>query len=161
MTRISSKSTFFQKRIVPVVWFGCVAVFSTFAILAGGLRAALLALIPLCAITAVGYFVFKTRIWGLVDEVLDCGDTLLVRNRGAEERIPLTNIKNVTASALVNPRRVALQLIRPGKFGAEIAFIPVSGLLDNPFAKNPVAEDLAARVTSAHQPFRNFMPGSG
>ena len=161
MTRISSKSTFFQKKIVPIAWFGCMTVMCAFAILAGGLMAAPLALIPLCAITAVGYFVFKTRIWGLVDEVQDCGDALLVRNRGQEERIALTNIKNVTTSALVNPRRVALQLIQPGKFGAEIAFIPASGLLANPFAKNPVAEDLAARVTRAHQPFRNFIPGSG
>jgi len=102
------------------------------------------------AIMAVfGYLLMKKLVWDLVDEVYDCGDFLLVRNRGNEERVQLSNIMNVSASILVNPPRITLRLANPGKFGSEVAFSPVIGFTLNPFAKSVVAEDLIMRVDRA------------
>jgi hypothetical protein len=85
-----------------------------------------------------------------VDEVYDCGDSLLIRNRGKEERINLSNIINVNVSSNTNPRRITLRLDKPGRLGNEIAFSPESrGFNINPFAKNEIGEDLIVRVDRA------------
>jgi len=73
----------------------------------------------------------------------------VVRNGSEEERIPLGNIMNVSASTNTNPPRITLRLVRPGRFGADVSFSPSSRISFNPFAKNPVAEDLIVRVDKA------------
>jgi hypothetical protein len=97
----------------------------------------------------LGFVVMKKLVWDLVDEVYDCGDFLLIRNRGEEERIALSNIMNVNASTLMNPPRITLRLVNRGKLGQEIAFSPITGFTVDPFAKNKVAEDLIIRVDQA------------
>lgn len=42
-----------------------------------------------------------------------------------------------------------LRLVRPGRFGADVSFSPSSKISFNPFAKNPVVEDLIVRVDQA------------
>ena len=42
-----------------------------------------------------GYFLFKSLIFDLVDEVTDEGDTLVARNGNHIERIALDNIMNI------------------------------------------------------------------
>jgi len=54
------------------------------------------------------------------------GDYLLVKNRGVEA-VDLANIMNVSASTAVNPPRITLRLLKPGKFGDEISFSPQTG----------------------------------
>jgi hypothetical protein len=63
---------------------------------------------------------------------------------------------NVSISQFTNPRRLSLRLRTPGKFGDEIVFIPKSSFQLNPFARNPVAEKLIARVDQ----FRNSAEGA-
>jgi hypothetical protein len=93
-----------------------------------------------------GFFLFRRLVWDLADEVLDAGDHLLVKRRGTEERISIANIMNVSVSSYVNPIRVSLRLVKPGKLGPVIAFTPQAPFTLNPFAKNRVAEDLIVRV---------------
>jgi hypothetical protein len=88
-------------------------------------------------------------MWDLADEVHDCGDSLLIRKGSNEEHIPLSNIMNVSVSTNMNPPRITLRLVKPGRLGSEISFSPPSRLSFNPFAKNPVAEDLMVRVDQA------------
>lgn len=85
----------------------------------------------------------------LADEVYDCGDSLLIRNRSKEDTIALSNIMNVSASTYMNPPRVTLRLVTPSKFGSEVAFSPIVGFTLNPFAKNRVTENLIVRVDQA------------
>ena len=80
-TRISSRNTFFVKRVFPVLWFGIIAV---------GLIAALAAaragktvpppifIAPLLMLV-IGYALMRTLVFDLADEVLDEGDALRVR----------------------------------------------------------------------------------
>src|SRR5262249_22915994 len=74
MRRLSSKMTFFYKRIFPVVWFGFLALFAgVFLIVAsqsGRLPPLPFLLIP-AGIALFGYFIMDKLIFDLVDEVLD------------------------------------------------------------------------------------------
>ena len=152
MKLISSRMTGFHKRLFPAIWFGFIAFFVVTALTRGVARDGrwMVLLMP-CLMAALGFFLMKKIVWDLVDEVYDCGDSLLVRNRGEEERIPLANIMNVSASTHMNPPRITLRLVHPGRLGAEVTFSPQSKLLFIPFAKNPVAEDLIVRVDQARR----------
>lgn len=97
------------------------------------------------------FLILRKFVWDLADEVYDCGDHLLVRRRGKEEIVTLSNVMNVNAVTYMNPPRITLRLVQPGKFGSEISFSPVGQAMLNPFAKNPVAEDLIVRVDRARR----------
>jgi hypothetical protein len=146
MTKISSKSTFIYKKLFPILWFGFIAVFLAVALFSGGGQSNLLFLFVALAMGVFGFFLFRRLVWDLADEVLDAGDHLLVKRRGTEERISIANIMNVSVSSYVNPIRVSLRLVEPGKLGSEVAFTPQAPFTLNPFAKNRVAEDLIVRV---------------
>jgi hypothetical protein len=148
VTRISSRWTFVAKRVFPTLWLGFFASFIVVGIVNGaGAKDITLFVIPI-AMAAFGAFIMRKVVWDLADEVYDCGHALLVRNRGEEELVSLSNIMNVSVT-YVNPPRISLRLITPGKFGSEIAFAPVTGFRLNPFAKIQVAEDLILRVYQA------------
>ena len=149
VTKISSGFTGFNKKIFPALWFGFLAFFLVTSALAGALEQELSFLVVPILMAVFGYFLMKKLVWDLVDEVYDCGDFLLVKNRDEEERIALSNIMNVNSSTYINPPRITLRLVNPGKFGSEVAFSPITGFKLNPFAKNAVAEDLIVRVYQA------------
>ena len=153
MPLISSKMTFVTKWLFPAVWLGGVSM---------GLLAGILSLasrqsadsLPFLfipgAMLVFGYFLFRKLVWDLADEVQDGGTYLLVRRGPIEQRVQLSDILNVSMSQFTNPRRLTLRLRMPCEFGDEIAFIPKSSVWQlNPFARNPVAEDLLRRVDSA------------
>src|SRR5215471_4181260 len=109
MRRISSRWTFVYKRIIPLVFFGILVVFVTFLLLGGqrtGQTPPWPALIIPVLVFAFIFYVMKKLVFDMVDEVLDAGDALIVRNRGQEERVALSDIMNVSYSPLVSPPRV-------------------------------------------------------
>jgi hypothetical protein len=149
MKRISSKMTLFYKIGVPLIWFG-VPVIATATLLFGDTaEKEYTFLIGPCVFLVLGFFLLRKLVWNLADEVLDGGDYLLVKSRGYEERVALSNIMNVNASTYVNPPRITLKLVTPAAFGGEVAFVPRTSFTLNPFAKNPVAEDLVLRAYHA------------
>ena len=89
MTKISSRSTVFNKRALPVLWFGVVAIGATVSFWAGALQKQPLLILPPIILAAVGFVVMRKLVWDLVDEVYDCGDFLLVRSAGREDRVAL------------------------------------------------------------------------
>jgi len=130
--------------MLPVLWIGLVA----FGALMAARDLGNFILIPII-MTVFVFFLGKKLIWDLADEVYDCVDSLMIRKRGEEERIALSNIMNVSESTYLNPPRVTLRLVHPSRFGNEIAFSPIAPFTLNPFAKNQVAQDLMARVDQA------------
>lgn len=149
MTRLSSRSTWFSKRLFPIVWFGFVAVFFVISLSGALYRGdvpAFVLFIPIL-MAVLGYFVMKQLIFGLADEVWDAGEELVVKKHGREARIPLTDIVNVSYSVATNPQRVTLRLRQSGPFGKEITFAAPAVWI--PFAKSPVIEDLITRVDEA------------
>ena len=92
MRPLSSQMTFFYKRVFPVIWFGFLAMFMAASLigpLTGGSTSgspAVFLLVPVIMMIA-GYFMMKKLVFDLVDEVLDGGHVLVVRNRGLAERV--------------------------------------------------------------------------
>jgi hypothetical protein len=151
MTKISSGSTAFRKKVLPFLWFGIIGISVVVSLWAGVYRGhALLVLPPLLA-AVLGVVLMKKLVWDLVDEVYDCGDFLLVRNGGVEDRVALSNIMNINASTMTNPPRVTLRLSVRGKFGNEIVFSPLKPITLNLFARNQVVDDLIVRVDAARR----------
>ena|SRR5437867_3764053 len=152
MRRISSRTTFFYKWIFPIVWFGVLAVIAGAMLLTNAVfsptQSFPVVILPVL-MAVVGYVLMKKLVFDLVDEVWDDCTSLIIRNRGVEDRVPLSNIMNVSYSPLINPPRVTLTLRQPSNFGSEISFsAPVRFL---PFAKSPVIEDLILRVDAARR----------
>lgn len=149
MNRISSKKTYYYKRIFPLIWFGFLVFFMIESLLNDDYKRDLMFVAVPYIMAVFGYFLMKKLVWDLVDEAYDCGDSLLFRNDGVEERVLLSQILNVSASTNMNPPRITLRLLSPGRLGSEISFSPSSPFTLNPFAKNSVAEDLIVRVYNA------------
>lgn len=84
MLLMSSRMTFFYKRVFPIIWFGFLAVFFLIA-LVKGLATDPISNLPFLIVPVVmaivGYQLMKKMAFNLVDEVFDLGDALLVRKR--------------------------------------------------------------------------------
>ncbi len=150
MGRISSKGTFFYKRIFPAIWFGFLVVFAAIALI-NGVRDPMLLIVP-AAMVGFGYFIMKRLVFDLVDEVYDRGNALLIRNRGEEESIALADITNVGYSPYMNPPRVTLSLRRAGRFGQQVTFCAPMRLM--PMSTSPEIDKLIARVDAARRAVR-------
>ncbi len=149
MTLISSRMTFFSKRVFPIVWFGFIAIFVVTAVAASGGRRGIEApfvVFPL-VMAAFGVFLMKKLVFDLADEVWDDGTELVVKNKGFVERIPLSNIMNVSYMNLSNPPRVTLTLRTPGLLGKEVTFSPPLRWI--PFARSPIVDQLIERIDAA------------
>ena len=113
-------------------------------------------LTSVCGIVIGGFFAFVIPglAWRtLVDEVFDDGDYLVVRSRGEEERIPFSNIEDVSAESNAHWPRIYVKLISSGKFGSKVAFRPkkegaARWNLD-PFWLDPIVNDLLVRAQKA------------
>ena len=147
MKIISSKGTFYYKRIFPAVWFGFLVIFILLAFIGGAFdRGPKLPLIivPL-AMAVFGYFIMKKLVFDLMDEVIDEGSFyVLVKNKNTEERIDYQNIKNISYTVMTNPNRVTLSLRSPCRFGKEVSFSPPMSWV--PFRENKDIIELINKV---------------
>jgi hypothetical protein len=146
--------TFLHKRVFPLVGFGIAVFFMTIPFLApsiGGTTTGSpfeFVLVPVFMIV-VGYFMMKKLVFDLVDEVLDAGDALVIRNGHLEERVALSDIINVSYSQFVHPPRVTLSLRNPTLFGDRVSFCPPASFM--PFSTNPIVDELIRRVDAARR----------
>jgi hypothetical protein len=145
MKRISSKSTFFNKKIFPVIWFGFLALFVLFSLLSAGDKPfnPMIIIVPVI-LAAFGYFVMKKLVFDLMDEVYDDGESLLFKNSGKEVRVYLKDIKSATYHIRKNPSRVTLSIRYKTPFGDELSFLPRTSLI--PFMNNREIEELIERI---------------
>ena len=146
MIKISSRSTFFSKKVFPVIWFGFLVFFIITALAGMAAKSEIIAplLIMPVFMAIFGYVIMKKLVFDLADEVWDTGDGLLVKNKNEEELIPFTNIINVSYSVMVNPPRVTLTLRQPCRFGKEVSFSPPVRFV--PFSKSLIIADLIERI---------------
>jgi hypothetical protein len=156
MRRVSSRWTFFYKRVFPILWCGILILVVAVPLFKAGQSGNYPQVIPFLIVPTImllfGLSFMKKFVFDLVDEVWDDGDALLVRNRGQEERINLADIKNVSGSPLSSPPRITLSLRRPSVFGDRVTFCgPVRFI---PFAANPVIDELIDRIDRARESSR-------
>jgi hypothetical protein len=150
---ISSRNTYFMKRVFPFIAFGGLALVLAVPLMAarphGNFPYAVL-LGPL-VMAVIFYLVLKRLVFDLVDEVVDEGDALVIRVGSERERIPLTQIINVSYAGMTNPRRVTLTLRHPGRFGREVVFSPRQGFFEGLAGASPLVRELIERVDAARR----------
>ena len=149
MKKLSSKSTFFYKGIIPAIWFGFLGLVVLTLIFGSGRKydpGIVFFVIPIF-LAAFGYFIMKRQVFDLADEVYDEGSTVLFKNKGKEVRVNLKDIKNVSYSAMMSPPRVTLSIRYKTELGDELSFsAPMSFI---PFKKNSDIEELIDRIDRA------------
>ena len=150
MTQISSRMTFFYKRVFPIFWFGFLTLFmigpTAVAWSSGQAPQPMFFIMPIIMMV-VGYAIMKKMVFNLVDQVFDVGDALLVKNGSQQEQIPLADITNISYVQMMNPPQVTLSLRQPTSFGDKVTFCAPTRLI--PFATSPVIDDLIKRVDAA------------
>ena len=147
MRRISSRTTFYQKRIFPLFFFVWLVASIAFPVLIGlksGQYPPIQSLAIPIVIGIVFFFFIKMTVFDLVDEVWDAGDAIIIKNKNQEERVALSEIMNVSYSPDGTAPRVTVLLRRPGIFGSSIHFCPPLRL--KPFLASPVDHDLIQRI---------------
>jgi hypothetical protein len=149
MRRISSTSTWWHKRALPILSFGVLGLFALLLLLGiinGHVPVATL-LIPLGMATFAYLLMRLLRVFSLVDEVWLDGEDVVVRNSDREDRIPLSNIVTVKASIMANPETLVLILGEPCRFGDQIVFSPTFRVVR--FTRHPLADELTRRAQEA------------
>ena len=118
MRRVSSRLTPLYKWAFPVMWFVILAAMVMVALMVPGADSfqRVMSLATAIFMAVFGYFIFRKLVFDLVDEVVDEGDLLVVKNRGKSDRIALSDIRNVSYSALINPARVTLVVAQAQRF---------------------------------------------
>lgn len=152
MRRLSSKWTFFYKRVFPLIWFLAVAGVAIAGLCASAFSkdphappVTIFLIVPIIMIF-IGYFIMKNLISNLLDEVLDEGDSLVLVKGDVRETLRIDDIINVSDTYMINPPRITLLLRQPCRFGREVVFSPARGFLFNPFKKSAIAQELIQRV---------------
>jgi hypothetical protein len=153
MCLVSSKMTFFYKRVFPVVWFGFLLLLIAFGLFSASSHSqdsSTPFLIAALLMTVFGYWIMKKMmLFNLADAVLDAGDALVVRSGQQEERIALSDIKNVNYTPYMNPPLVTLSVRRHTVFGDTVAFCAPASMV--PLWSSPVIHDLIDRVDAARR----------
>jgi hypothetical protein len=154
MRRLSSSLTFFYKKIFPALWIGFMLtvfglqIWAVPHVRADGPSQSIfpLVLMPLF-LTGVMFLLYRKLLRDLLDEVWLDGDWVVVKNRNEKIRVALSDVMNVNATTMTNPRRVTLMLRTDSRFGRNLTFIPASprGFM-SAFQPDPIATELIQRV---------------
>jgi len=148
---ISFKNTLLLKRGVWLTAAALVAFVVTPSALDGSLQknpsSSVFAVGILCAFFV--YFLWKTQIHRLADEVMDCDDHLKVRRGRTEETIRFSNIETADVSTSSGVHRITVRLRQPAKLGARIEFLPQASLWSNLPGVKRVAAGLTDRANQA------------
>jgi hypothetical protein len=148
---ISFKNTVLLKRGVWLTAAALIAFAVTPSLLDGSLQqnpaSSLFAAGILCAFFV--YFLRKTQIHRLADEVMDCDDHLKVRRGRTEETIQFSNIATAEVSTSSGIHRITVRLRQPTKLGAQIEFLPQASLWSNLPGVKRVATSLTDRANQA------------
>lgn len=153
MHRLSSRWTAFVKYIFPLMWLGALGVVIVLT-LTEPKRPRDLPL-PIILALPIAMAVLFGAVWRrwltLVDEVWDAGNELVVKQRGMQYHIPISNILDVSTNLSImsfrGPDRITLTLREPGPLGREISFVPpacwkVLGKC------GPIVDNLLARIAA-------------
>jgi hypothetical protein len=144
MRPVSSKITFFYKRLLPIVRLFGILLFLLIAYLdLSGIDPSIKIIMIVAMLIMLFIFWFKVS-GDLADEVLDAGNALVVRRGGQEERIELSDIKKIKYDPWMQLPVVTMSLRRDTAFGNRVTFFaPLS------FRGSPVIHDLVERIEAA------------
>ena len=140
-------------KIGPFVFFGLLGLLLFLLLMNGAYQTSPMLLVGVGVMAVYGVCTMRASRRDCVDDVLDCGDYLLVRKSGEEDTVQLSNIINVNFSK--NPQNISaqitLRLASPGKFGTEISFAPPPKIYWGFPPRSEIAEDLLVRAEKARR----------
>jgi len=136
---LSSRMTYFYKRIFPVVWIMAFAFLTVFLWIGGCRGTAELKWVAL--ISLIGGSIFLRWFAVRLKTVTLQGDHLVVSDYRSEEPVSLLEIEEVKETRLWNPQLIKLRLVRPGRWGNEIVFIAPLGFRFV-FSDHPLVKEL-------------------
>jgi hypothetical protein len=141
MKRISSRYTAFQKKGIFAFMLICLLLSGAEGLIENQWPIRLTGMLVMaglfCIITA------KANV-GLVDEVFDNENSLIIRLGARRETIFISEISTVNVSTFHRPPKVTVTLIRRKEFGNKFAFLPQ---INFPFSGgSPIVNDLSQRV---------------
>jgi len=148
---ISFKDTAMLKRGFWLSAAALIAYVAVPSVLNGNLwRRPAINLIPLCILSAFwAYFLWKTPVHRLADQVMDCGDHLKIRKGRTEEVVPFAAISIAEVLTHLRLHRITVRLCKPTKFGDQIDFLPQASLWGNLPAIRQLALNLTVRANQA------------
>ena len=150
MRRISSRATFFYKRVLPVFWFGYWITCLVGALgIIGGSEPYLPAILFCGLIVIFSLWMMIRFIWDLADMVWDDGDALIVREGRRQERILFSHIIDVSRIWMSRPSRLTVRLRTPSIFGKTFTFSPARGPCFDP--QGPGELGLIERIAVAQE----------
>jgi hypothetical protein len=155
MTRISSRMTFFHKRVFPAMWFGSLSLMFCVGTIEAIGKQQFVNIIPAVVIplfmAIFGYCMMNMmQSFDLVDEVWDCGESILIKNRGHDYQFGLSDFMSLSYAEFGNRPRVTLWLSEKSEdLGKGVVFIlPFRFPL---YMMPPVARDLMVRIDEARR----------
>jgi hypothetical protein len=147
MKRLSSFWTPLSKRLLPA---GLIAAFAIGAISAAASGIPLFkAFLGFCGAAGFILFLQKTLASDLADEVIDLGDSLLVRRGTVKDKILLVNLMKIDEAVGVSPPRMTIHFVKRTAFGNSVTFSPISSRHFNP--RHSLAEELMLRAQKARE----------
>jgi hypothetical protein len=100
-------------------------------------------------LAALVYFLWRTQVHRLADEVLDGQESLKVRRGRIEETVLLSNVSAVDVTSRGGFHRITIRLRERTKLGRRIEFLPQASLWSNVVAIKALALDLTERAQQA------------
>jgi hypothetical protein len=115
-------------RFKRIFWLGAIAligIVSVPSILDGSVtRNPLVSLTPLLILGGFWiYFLRRSGVFRLADEIFDCADHLKIRRGDLIEEVPFYNISGVDVST-GKPNRISIRFVTPNSFGSNMEFLP-------------------------------------
>ncbi len=103
-------------------------------------------LFPVIAVSVAG--LFAATVWGWVDEVRDCGDSLVFRKGETRQVVRLEDIVNISAESMMVPKKLTVMTREAGPLGKSLSF-GVSEIF--PFNEPALLSELVRRVDQARR----------
>ena len=137
-----SRSTFYYKKVSPCIAALFLIIMFTIAVLptifseSNDYLLSFIILVILSSVAGWSFFWHKSRVWPLVDEVLDKDDYLQFRKGNKKQRVALKDITNIsyTESSL---RTITVYTKNEGDIGTELPFLAKLSVKDIFLTKNP------------------------
>lgn len=144
MRLISSKLTAWNKRGIPILWFGLLACAGAWLV-SKGQYGPWAVLIPV-ALALLGIVYMRRFTFSLADQVFDAGDALVIRRNGRELRVLLANVTGVKYSIIADPPRITVAFTTAAVPEARVEFMPrvFAGMCL--FRQHPLLEELRKRA---------------
>lgn len=145
---LSSRLTFFYKRVFPAVWIIAVGIVTLLLWICDYKGASLFKWFFLICLFGGSIYLrwFSDRLKAVSLQ----GEQLVVSDYRTEETIPFHQIDEVTETRIWNPKLIKLRLNRPGRWGDEIVFIaPLR--LQFIFSNHPLARELRDMISKTRR----------